>query len=371
MGSGLEDQQLVCLARLGERVAFATLIERHYPALRSICRRALRDSDLAGDAAQQAVLTAMLGLERLRDDERFGSWLIGIGLNVCRSMLRRRIDRPCGIEALAGADADAHAPTLEGDPAMAVEVAEIEARVRAAIAGLPRGQQEAVALYYLAGLTQAEIAERLGTAPGAIKTRLHKARRSLRASLNELWKEAYAMPTDLLPMHVADLRRTSGADPDSIRNIVYLEDDAGSRRLPIWIGPAEAIALAVVLEDVQLPRPWTHQLTAALLQAAGASVREVRIVELTNSVFYARIILTDGAEVDARPSDALTLAVQLGAPIYVDNAVLDRSDTLADPERSEAETARERGEDANAIARDTQERLEREAQRFRDKGEAA
>src|SRR6476659_7251060 len=234
MGSGLEDRQLVCLARQGERVAFATLIERHYPALRSICRRALSDSDLAGDAAQQAVLTAMLGLERLRDDERFGSWLIGIGLNVCRSMLRRRIDRPGGIEALAGADADAqaHAPTLEGDPAMAVEVAEIEARVRAAIAGLPRGQQEAVALYYLAGLTQAEIAERLGTAPGAIKTRLHKARRSLRASLNELWKEAYAMPTDLLPMHVADLRRTSGADPDSIRNIVYLEDDAGSRRLP-------------------------------------------------------------------------------------------------------------------------------------------
>jgi RNA polymerase sigma factor (sigma-70 family) len=369
MGPELDDRELVRLAREGERAAFATLVERHYPALRSTCRRALKDGDLAGDAAQQAVLTAMLGLERLRDDERFGSWLIGIGLNVCRSMLRRRVDRPGGIEALA--DADVPAPTVEGDPAVAAEVAEVEARVRAAIAGLPSGQQEAVALYYLAGLTQAEIAERLGTAPGAIKTRLHKARRSLRAALNELWKEAYAMPTDLLPMHVADLRRTSGADPDSIRNIVYLEDDAGARRLPIWIGAAEAIALAVVLEDVQLPRPWTHQLTAALLQAAGGSVREVRIVELTDSVFYARIILTDGSEVDARPSDALTLAVQLGAPIYVDEAVLDRSDTLADPERTEAETARERGDDASAIARDTQERLEREAQRFRDKGEAA
>ena len=367
MGSGLDDRKLVRLARQGERVAFATLIERHYPALRSTCRRALGDSDLAGDAAQQATLTAMLGLERLRDDDRFGSWLIGIGLNVCRSMLRRRVDLPGGIEALANTGA----PIAEGDPAVAAEVAEVEARVRAAIAGLPRGQQEAVALYYLAGLTQAEIAERLGTAPGAIKTRLHKARRSLRASLNELWKEAYAMPTDLLPMHVADLRRTSGADPDSIRNIVYLEDDAGSRRLPIWIGPAEAIALAVVLEDVQLPRPWTHQLTAALLQAAGGSVREVRIVELTDSVFYARIVLSDGTEVDARPSDALTLAVQLGAPIYVDEAVLDRSETLANPERSEAETARERGDDASAIARDTQERLEREAQRFRGKGTAA
>ena len=155
----------------------------------------------------------MLGLERLRDDERFGSWLIGIGLNVCRSMLRRRVD-PTRRDR--GPRRAGDPPTAEGDPAVAAEVAEVEARVRAAIAGLPRGQQEAVALFYLAGLTQAEIAERLGTAPGAIKTRLHKARRSLRASLNELWKEAYAMPTEtptLLPMHVADLRRTSRRRP--------------------------------------------------------------------------------------------------------------------------------------------------------------
>ena len=253
MGSGLDDRKLVRLARQGERVAFATLIERHYPALRSTCRRALGDSDLAGDAAQQATLTAMLGLERLRDDDalrfmadRHRSERLPVDAPTPSRPTRR--DRGSGRATPARRSSKA-------DPAVAAEVAEVEARVRAAIAGLPRGQQEAVALYYLAGLTQAEIAERLGTAPGAIKTRLHKARRSLRASLNELWKEAYAMPTDLLPMHVADLRRTSGADPDSIRNIVYLEDDAGSRRLPIWIGPAEAIALAVVLEDVQLPRP--------------------------------------------------------------------------------------------------------------------
>ncbi|MGZ4180707.1 MAG: bifunctional nuclease domain-containing protein [Solirubrobacteraceae bacterium] len=369
MCSHPRDRELVRLARQGDRAAFARLIERHYPALRSTCRRALGDSDLAGDAAQQAALTAMLGLARLRDDERFGSWLIGIGLNVCRSMLRRRVDGPGVVEALAAGDP----PTTEGDPAMAAEVAEVEARVRAAIAGLPRGQQEAVALFYLAGLTQAEIAERLGTAPGAVKTRLHKARRSLRTSLNELWKEAYAMPTEtptLLPMHVADLRRTHGSDPDTVRNIVYLEDDAGSRRLPIWIGQAEAIALAVALEEVELPRPWTHQLTAALLHAAGGRLREVRIVELTDSVFYAQIILSDGGEVDARPSDALTLAVHLGAPIYVDQAVLDRAETLAGPERSEAETARERGDDAGAIARDTQERLAREAQRYKEKEKA-
>ena len=368
MGSMAHDRELVRRARHGDRGAFATLIERHYAALRSTCRRALGDSDLAGDAAQQATLTALLGLERLREDDRFGAWLIGIGLNVCRTMLRGRWLQPRALEALP----DDNAPTTGADPAAAAEIAEFEDRVRAAIAGLPRGQQEAVALFYLAGLTQAEIAERLGTAPGAVKTRLHKARRSLRASLNELWKENYGMTTDtpaLVPMHVADLRRTADVDPESTRNIVFLEDDGGSRRLPIWIGPAEAIALAVALEELELPRPWTHQLTAALLKAAGGKLREVRIVELTDSVFYAQIILSDGTEVDARPSDALTLAVHLGAPVYVAEAVLDRADRLADRERSEADQAREVGDDASAIARDTQERLAREAQRY--KGRAA
>jgi hypothetical protein len=366
MGCELRDAELVHLARQGESGAFAMLLDRHYAPLRNTCRRALRDTELAADAAQEATITALLGLERLRDDERFGSWLIGIGLNVCRAMLRSRARQARTLEVPLDAG-----PAGQ-DPADAAEVAEAEAHIHAAIAGLPRGQQEAVALFYLAGLTQAEIAERLGTAPGAVKTRLHKARRSLRASLNELWKENYAMTTEtpaLVPMHVADLRRTADADPDSARNIVFLEDDEGLRRLPIWIGAAEATALAVALEELELPRPWTHQLTAALLKAAGGKLREVRIVELTEAIFYAQIILSDGTEVDARPSDALTLAVHLGAPVYVAEAVLDRAKNLAEGERAEAQSARERGDDAGAIARDTTERLAREAQRY--KGRAA
>src|ERR1700749_2521425 len=115
MGFELDDRELVRLARQDRRGAFASLIERHYPALRSTCRRALGNSDLAGDAAQEATLTALLGLERLRDDERFGSWLIGIGLNVCRSMLRRRGAGTGVIEALADGDA----PVAEGGSLLA------------------------------------------------------------------------------------------------------------------------------------------------------------------------------------------------------------------------------------------------------------
>src|SRR5262245_24420140 len=113
MGCELSDAELVYLARQGERGAFALLIERHYASLRSACRRVVGSGELAADAAQQATLTALLGLDRLRDDERFGSWLIGIGLNVCRTMLRDRARHPRALEALP----DRNPPTAGDDPA--------------------------------------------------------------------------------------------------------------------------------------------------------------------------------------------------------------------------------------------------------------
>ncbi len=86
--------------------------------------------------------------------------------------------------------------------------------------------------------------------------------------------------TALIPIHVAELRRTAATEPGSERHIVFLEDD-GRRRLPIWIGAAEATVLAVILEDVQLPRPGVYQFAGALLAGAGGRLREVRITELT------------------------------------------------------------------------------------------
>ncbi|MQA15769.1 MAG: hypothetical protein GEV09_16915 [Pseudonocardiaceae bacterium] len=96
--------------------------------------------------------------------------------------------------------------------------------------------------------------------------------------------------------------------------------------LPIWIGRAEATALALTLETAEMPRPMTHQLTADLLTAASTRVREVRIIRLVEPTFYA-VLLLEGpggpAEVDARPSDAVTLALVTGAPVMVDGELLD------------------------------------------------
>src|SRR3954453_1134001 len=137
------DADLVAAARDGDPRAFAALVERHYGALLATCRRATADGELAADAAQEAVVTALVGLERLRDPERFGAGLIGIGLNLCRRALQERA-RWARSEA---ADTPAPGP----GPQEAAEAAQIAERVRAAIAALPAGQRAAVALFHARG----------------------------------------------------------------------------------------------------------------------------------------------------------------------------------------------------------------------------
>jgi RNA polymerase sigma-70 factor (ECF subfamily) len=303
------DASLVEAAGSGDREAFATLIERHRPLLIASCRRMLGPGgDLAEEAAQEAVIQAMLGLRRLRDPERFGSWLVGIGLNVCRHLLRRRPS----VWLL---------PEAEADPHELAEAAEVAARVREAVAALPAGQRRAVTLFYLAGLSQREVAAVLGVDVGAVKARLHKARRSLRERLAEFSEEARMTQDDMVEMRVAGVVRREA------KNVVVLEELVGGRRLTVWIGPYEADFLAVHLEDLEMVRPLTYAFAARLLEAAGGTLEEVRISRLADETFYAEAVVAvpGGATrmVDARPSDALNLAVLLRRPVKVARAVLD------------------------------------------------
>ena len=302
------DADLAAAARAGDRAAFGTLVERHHAALLRVCSR-------AGDpAAQEAVLQALTGLPALRDDGAFGPWLCGIGHNLARRS--RRAPAPLPLEAVPE-------PAAPGPPDR-----EDGALVLAAIAALPRGQRDAVALFYLADLSHLQIAARLGISVGAVKTRLHKARASLQTRLADLRKDLPPMPSSV-PMHVADIRDTGGEDQWQ-SHVVVLEEDGGARRLPIWIGAPEATTLALRLHDVATPRPDTYRFAADLLGAAGVRLREVRVMRLADMIFYAQAVLEDGTTVDARPSDAINLALVTGAPVLVDEAVLAQA---ADSER--------------------------------------
>ena len=129
---------------------------------------------------------------------------------------------------------------------------------------------------------------------------------------------------------------------DSIRvslmnyqRVVILKEKTSERYLPIWIGPAEADAIAVRLQGVSVPRPLTHDLLSSVIETLGASIDCVVVSDLKNDTFYARIVLnvdSEQMEVDSRPSDALALAVRAGAPIYVEESVLDRAGIVLDKE---------------------------------------
>ena len=133
---------------------------------------------------------------------------------------------------------------------------------------------------------------------------------------------------------------------DSIRvslmnyqRVVILEEkeaeESAKRYLPIWIGPAEADAIAVKLQSVNVPRPLTHDLLQSVIDTLGATITSIIVSDIKNDTFYAKIILNlDGGqiEIDSRPSDALALAVRAEVPIYAEEVVLDKAAILLDKE---------------------------------------
>lgn len=108
--------------------------------------------------------------------------------------------------------------------------------------------------------------------------------------------------------------------------IVLLKESTGERYLPIWIGTAEASAIALALQGVSAPRPMTHDLMRNLLHTLEVGVERIEITELRDSTFYAVIHLARNGssfEVSSRPSDAIALAVRMEVPIFAAEDVLD------------------------------------------------
>ena len=321
------DAALVEAARAGDRAAFAALLARHRPLLATMCRRALGDDDRAEDAAQEAILQALLSLDRLRQPERFGSWLVGIGLNVCRRWHRSHGREAWSREAMLGGHRLPEPADMTPGPSDLIEAAELRAWVHRAVAGLPPGQRAAVMLHYLAGLTQAETAAHLGIEVGTVKTRLHKARANLRRTLWQYEPSSAAMEGGpaMIEVRVLDVRRRQVEDGQPSRHFVVLDEVGGERSFPIWIGESEATALALHLERIAMPRPLTYAFAAQVLAAAGGQLREVRIDRLVGDVFFATAVVggPEGErEVDARPSDALNLALLMEAPIRVAEEII-------------------------------------------------
>jgi bifunctional DNase/RNase len=141
----------------------------------------------------------------------------------------------------------------------------------------------------------------------------------------------------------------------SQHRIVILKDVRSDRYLPIWIGPCEADAITVELQEVEVSRPLTHDLLKSVVTDLGAEIVHIVISDLRNDVFYARIVADQNGrrlEIDSRPSDAIALAVRVHVPIYVEESVMERAANTPEQEVDGEATGGETPDERLSIFKD-------------------
>jgi bifunctional DNase/RNase len=117
-------------------------------------------------------------------------------------------------------------------------------------------------------------------------------------------------------------------DPASNTPIIILKSEENDQAIPIWIGLLEATSIASALQQIEFDRPMTHDLFKNFMEMMNTRVVRIEVCDLKNNTFYARIYIADGKrtfDLDARPSDAIAIALRFGAPIYVDDKVVQQS----------------------------------------------
>ena len=130
-----------------------------------------------------------------------------------------------------------------------------------------------------------------------------------------------------------------GMDPGSQSYVVVLQEKGGARLLPIWIGQAEADAIVVHIQNIKHSRPLTHDLCKSLILAAGARLKRIQITRVENNTYYGELHFDRNGtlvRVDSRPSDAIAVAIRLGAPIFAAEALLMKQEDEEEESSSES-----------------------------------
>ncbi|SRR6266446_1585515 len=349
------DAELVALARMGDKDAFGQLIERHQQMVRRIALGLVADEEIARELAQEAILQAYLSLDHLRDNTRFKSWLYSIALNVCRGYIRDQKTNPFSLEAMVGGmyRHTHYVPSEVIDPEEIAEQRELHRIVLQAIQGLSPKDRVATLLFYYEQLSLREIAAILGVSVSAVKGRLYRAREQLRERLLPVYEDMRRETETKLRRKTMVKAKVVAVieNAQNKQNVVILLDEANRRVLNIWIGAHEALIIAMGLTEIPPTRPMSIHLMMNLLKATGIELEEVRIETLKDDIFYAVAKFRHGdalQELDARPSDAVALAVLLDKPIYVADQVLESAglnlsedETLSLPIEKNLQKARE------------------------------
>lgn len=308
------DAQLVKACLDGQIEAFGGLVERYRDAVYGYCYARVGDLELAKDLAQEILVSAYRALPQLRAPERFAGWLRRIAENACKAARRRNV--------VAEQSLETHAPPACGDIADRLTT---RLAVHTALRNLPEPCRVVVSLFYLGAHTCEEIARFLSVPESTVKGRLRDGRARLRKQLLGKVKDVLreeALPPDF-GGQVMKLIRDVRLRDDGRHPVIVLGDERG-KALPIWIGEPEADALWMALGDIRTPRPLTYDLFLRALSAFGIRMERVEVADIRENTVIAALVLTNGKRqesVDARPSDAINLALRAKAPVFLSDGV--------------------------------------------------
>ncbi len=153
------------------------------------------------------------------------------------------------------------------------------------------------------------------------------------------------------------------------QRVVILRVKDSDKYLPIWIGPSEADAIALKLQNVTVPRPLTHDLLSDVISSLDATVDRIVVHDLSDDTFFAKIVLqVNGStmEVDSRPSDALALAVRTESPIFAEDSVVEKAAIMLDAETGKAVHADDEGDEGDMEIRPVTEEERMKLSAFED-----
>jgi RNA polymerase sigma factor (sigma-70 family) len=323
------DADLVASARAGDVSAFEALTHRYRGLAFAFAYHQLGRFDDAEDAAQDALVEAYLKLGHLRDPARFAAWLRRIVSGKAAELARRRREEPLAPEELEAArDPRSEAPDS------------LEMQVREALQQLPPAVRLATTLFYVEGLSYQEIAAYLEVPASTVRGRLQRARSSLREELIGVvaaglrqarpgQRFVEGVMSKIASIKVYQQKDEQGNDAW----LLHLIEDQG-RRFNIYVGQSEAFHIDFQLSEKTADRPMTYALMTTILDGFGLKITRAEVTELKDNTYFALLTIEGNGQVktfDARPSDAINLALAAGAEIHVDDRVLALAAVDAEP----------------------------------------
>jgi RNA polymerase sigma factor (sigma-70 family) len=305
----------------GDKEAFNRLVRKHYSFCLSKAVQLIKDKDTAKDLAQNALLEAYFNIHNLRNKHAFKYWIAGIVTTICKNYMRDTGRKFSSLKQYYEALPDS-ADTTQEERTIQIIVK--------AIGTLDEKYGKIVYAFYYEQKSILDICAEFSLTEASVKIRLHRARKALKRILEQepelkQYQQYFKHQNTMKQVRIIDMI-LGGVNKESCSLLLY--DEEAFRVLPVIIKKEEAEAMLSSMKNIDFPRPMTFNLIAEIIRTNSLQPEGVYITDIANGVFIAHLKVSTAKEVklyDARPSDAITIAVMFNCPIFVSQKILDKA----------------------------------------------